>query len=477
MADPYSSVSITGYNSNPPSDDGSQVAANRVKWSTIKEKITDPVKARTDDMDTALIAAFAKMIGGAGITSVSGAYTVLSTDQGKLVRATNSGITITTPDATDVDAPFVFCLLNDASADITFDGNGSQTIDGDASVTVPPNCGLTVFTDGTNWFTTGQNFQRTLVEPQGYLTLVANTATEFVPTTDVSAATSVFYRPFRGNLIPIPDGANIRVREFAIQTLTLVAAHAANTILDVFGFDDNGTFRIGTGPAWATATAGSGARGTGAGTTELDYLKGLPVNKVAMTVRNGSTTYSVAARCGVYLGSLSMDGTNGQISCHAAYGQSRKWGVWNAFNRVPIFMKAGDATATWTYDTNTVRAANGAAANSLQIFAGLPEEMFELRATGYRGGTLGTNQSTQGAVGIGYNVTNAFSGQVGEVNFTNSTASNIVCTETLVGEYLAPAAIGIQNITLCERGGSGTAGTVTWAGTEAHSLLTARYRA
>src|SRR5262249_14313403 len=98
MADPYSGVPITGCNSNPPADDGSQVEANRVKWATIKNKLNDPVKTRTDDMNTALIAAFAKMLGGAGITSTSISYTVLGTDQGKLVRATNSGVTITTPD-------------------------------------------------------------------------------------------------------------------------------------------------------------------------------------------------------------------------------------------------------------------------------------------------------------------------------------------------------------------------------------------
>lgn len=161
MADPYDSVAISGYNTNPPADDGSAVEANRVKWATIKTKLNDPLKTRTDSMDAAISAAFAKIMGGAGVTSTSISYTVLSTDQGKLVRATNSGITITTPDATDVDAPFVFCLLNNSSGNITLDGNGSQTIDGDASLTVPADGGVMIFTDGANWFTTGQNYQRT----------------------------------------------------------------------------------------------------------------------------------------------------------------------------------------------------------------------------------------------------------------------------------------------------------------------------
>ena len=67
MGTKYSTVTISGYNSSAPSDDGSTTEANKVKWSTIKTKLNDPVKTRTDSMDTALIAAFAKMVGGAGI--------------------------------------------------------------------------------------------------------------------------------------------------------------------------------------------------------------------------------------------------------------------------------------------------------------------------------------------------------------------------------------------------------------------------
>lgn len=165
MADPYSGVAISGYNANPPDDDGSQTEANKVKWATIKSKITDPVKTRTDSMDTALTDAFAKVVGGSGVTSYSTSVTIAESDQGKLVRATVAGITLTTPDATDVDSPFVFAVLNDTSGDITLDGNGSQTIDGDASVTIPTGCGLFVFTDGTNWLTGGQNFPTPVVYP------------------------------------------------------------------------------------------------------------------------------------------------------------------------------------------------------------------------------------------------------------------------------------------------------------------------
>lgn len=473
MADPYSSVSISGYNTNPPADDGSQTEANRVKWATIKTKLNDPVKTRTDDMDTALIAAFGKIDGGVTSTAIS--YTVLSTDQGKLVRASAGGITITTPDATDVDAPFVFGVLNDSTSDITLDGSGSQTVDGDASVTIPAGAGCRVRTDGTNWFTEGQNFARTLTKPQGYLTLisVATQPTSPVVSSDQTAKTSVFYRPDAGNLLPIPDGTNFAVREFSELTLTLVASHAASSILDVFAWSEAGVITIGTGPAWTTATAGSGARGTGAGTTELDLLKGLLVNKVSMAARNGSTTYTVGAKCGIYLGSLFMDGTNGQISCHVSFGQSRKWGVWNAYNQRDINLLAGDSTASWTYGTNTVRASRNDSTNSLTIFSGLPVSSYDVSHAQFISGSMANGQTLAAVIGIGVNSTSSLYPQRnGSISSSNATGATYAVGSTIFSNAKIPPAIGINVITALENGGGGS-GTTTFNGGSGNQMLSA----
>jgi hypothetical protein len=167
MASPYSSTTVSSYNSNPPSDDGSQTAANRVKWSTIKTKLSDPLNTFAAAVNSAISTAFGKIIGGAGTVSSAISYTVLSADQGKTVIATVAGITITTPDATSVGAPFVFGFLNNTSGNITLDGNGSQTIDGQTTVTVPAGAGGMLTTDGTNWFTQGQNWRANL--PRGYI--------------------------------------------------------------------------------------------------------------------------------------------------------------------------------------------------------------------------------------------------------------------------------------------------------------------
>ena len=61
-SNPYSSVSVSGYNSSPPPDDGSQVAANRITWSGIKTKLGDPLDTFAAAVDAAILAAFGSLV-------------------------------------------------------------------------------------------------------------------------------------------------------------------------------------------------------------------------------------------------------------------------------------------------------------------------------------------------------------------------------------------------------------------------------
>ena len=171
MADLYDEVSINGYNANPPDDDGSETEANRVKWATIKDKITDPVKTALDAMN-GNVKAFSERIDG-GVTSYASSTQVQESDQGKLVRATQAGSTITSPDATDVGAPFVFDFRNASNGDVFFAGHSTQTVDGiDTSttpITVPAGMGFRVRTNGANWETSGLNFPTPVVYPPASL--------------------------------------------------------------------------------------------------------------------------------------------------------------------------------------------------------------------------------------------------------------------------------------------------------------------
>jgi len=49
----YTKPSVSGYNTSPPSDDGTVSEDNKIKWSTIKTKITDPVKVYADALGSA----------------------------------------------------------------------------------------------------------------------------------------------------------------------------------------------------------------------------------------------------------------------------------------------------------------------------------------------------------------------------------------------------------------------------------------
>lgn len=312
-----------------------------------------------------------------------------------------------------------------------------------------------------------------LPTPQGRLTPTSNVS---VITTDTPAATTIFYTPEVGNWNPIHNGSSLIPYQLAGQLqLSLTSAQVGSNIYDLFLYYNGGTPILGTGPSWAagnsgSVVAGSCARGTGAGGTSLVRLSGVPVNaaSILLTYNTGSGNNSVTAPANqaIYLGSAYMDATSGQLTCNLAYGQSRKNGLWNAWNRVPIQLKAGDPTVTWTYPTNVVlRPANANTANSLTVFAGLAEEAFDLRLTQ----SIASNQVTaaQQASIIGWNSTTAGSG-TGAGDFQNSGSSAILSYHSSL--FQAPA-LGINVATALESGRTGA----TFSGTEAYMSLRAKY--
>ena len=307
--------------------------------------------------------------------------------------------------------------------------------------------------------------------PQGYL---SPHGTDIILTGDSVAGSAMYYHPFTGNLIPIYNGSRHIPTTFAALSMTLVASHLASQIYDVFVFSNSGTLTLVTGPAWTTPTAGAGARGTGSSTTELTRLQGYWVNAVAMTGRNGSTTYSIGANLATYVGSIFMDGTNAQLTCHRAWGASRKWGVWNAYNRQPLYLQAGDATASWTYNTATIRASRDQATNSLTVFQGLPEEFYDLTFEQRVHSVSDTNLAIA-QNGIGWNSTTATSGRTGTASFLAAGAS-AASGGNLVARYPQVPSLGINVVTALENALDAASSSMTWFGTEAFMNLSAKWR-
>jgi len=308
--------------------------------------------------------------------------------------------------------------------------------------------------------------------PQGYLTPVSGLP---VINSDSISVTQIYYTPFVGNLIPVYNGTSFVPTVFSEISLALVSQHAASTIYDVFVFNNSGVLTLATGPAWSASTAGGGSRGAGAGTTQLSRLNGLWVNTVSMTGRNGSTTYTIPASQGTYVGSIFIDGSAGQVSCYRSYGQSRKWGVWNAYNRQSIYLKAGDSTSSWSLNNATgLHAVNGNAANSLTVFAGLPEELVDFRYSARASASPTTGLIATVVSGIGFNSTSSTSGNVG--NFTESpSGASYTFVRQINAEYLSTTWIGINTATALETSQTSTT-TVTMTGAEGAMLLSAQWR-
>lgn len=297
--------------------------------------------------------------------------------------------------------------------------------------------------------------------PGGRLTLVTGSP---VISSDQASKTVVYYTPTVHAWFPVIRNGVIRPVYFgdADLKLTLTSAHAASSIVDVFGVEIGGKGRLLTGPAWSNSGAGVGDRGTGGGTSEHTFAH-LRVNKWPVPGLNGEGSAFIPPLEGTYLGSLYFDGSNGQITDHVSYGQSRKRGVWNAFNQKLIYLKAGDPNNSWNYTSTTNRASNNDSANKLTLFSGLAEENFDIRAHQ-------RFDANAGAIlihGIGFNSTTTYSGSPGY--FVGTTDGSYLTTEA---HYLAAPSIGINTVTHLESGDSGG----TFFGTETSNVVSALWR-
>lgn len=306
--------------------------------------------------------------------------------------------------------------------------------------------------------------------PQGYLTLQTGTPVLFG---DVTSAV-VYYTPLIGNLVPIYNGSSLSALVFSELLLTLTS-QAANTLYDVFVFNNSGVLTLATGPAWSTSTPGSGARGSGAGTTQVTRLNGIFVNSVSMSAKNGANTYTIPANQGTYLGTIYIDSTPGQVTCHRTFGQSRKWGVWNMYNRYPLYLKAGDSAVSWTAGA-TLGPANGSTANSLTILSGFPEEVTSLKyASRATTGAVAAGTTAIYQVSLGYNSTTVGSGRLA-IQSANITSSNSTIGFDIASEFVSVPNLGVQTITALERNVNAAGVNVIPNGTENGSVLTAQWR-
>lgn len=111
MGTKYIDKSATNYNATPPVDDGTVSEANKVKWSTIKTKLADPVKTQADAISDALVTHFDN-----GPTALTTNTTLDATHYGKIIQVSGSSVTLTLTDAATLGAGWYCRIVNTDAA-------------------------------------------------------------------------------------------------------------------------------------------------------------------------------------------------------------------------------------------------------------------------------------------------------------------------------------------------------------------------
>jgi hypothetical protein len=215
----------------------------------------------------------------------------------------------------------------------------------------------------TGTITQGGSGSATPLAP-GRLTL---TTAVPVTTSDVTAATTLYYALYSGNVVTLYSGS--AWVESVIGELSIAVPATTNQMYDVF-IDYNGGAPALSLTAWSNDTTRA---------TALAYQNG-------RLVLNGTATK-------LYVGSFRTTGVSGQTEDSFA-----KRYVWNYYNRVVRPMRVLEATNTWTYTTASYQQANANAANQLDFVVGVAEDGIEATVQGI---VSNDNQNVFAQVSIG----------------------------------------------------------------------------
>lgn len=279
------------------------------------------------------------------------------------------------------------------------------------------------------------------ISPGGRLTLLSGTA---VMGASQTGAGTIYYTPCAGNLVPVTtDGTTFSNRAFSELSQALTdttkspAAAAANKIYDMFVWDDGGTLRCTRGPAWTN----SSTRGY-----TFTVVNGVPLN-------TSSVTNGPAALRGTWVGTIA---TNGSGTCDWTFGGAASGGsaaslnVWNAYNRVDVMTTVVDNGAASPYTSTTIRQARASSGNQISFVTGSQEDGAFIDYVGFAGGVA---SSAFYRMGIGYDVTNAFSNIYGFHVFSSAVS------ETMRSDMFVTPAAGTHTIAAVEQGDGTNANT------------------
>lgn len=256
----------------------------------------------------------------------------------------------------------------------------------------------------------------------GRLTLSTGVA---VPSSNVTAATSIYFTPYQGNRIWLYDGA--QWQSIAFSEVSLAVPATTNTMYDV----------------WAYATGGSIALEATAWTNDTTRATALALQD-GVYVKSGAATRR-------YLGSFRTCAVLGQTEDSLTNRL-----LWNYYNRILRSMRVQEATGSWAYSTNSWRQANASAANQLNMVIGVGEDAVNANLQVSVGNNTVTARSIYAAIGLDSVSSIASSGLV--ASQTPGTLARI----TIYAQFNGRIADGYHYLTWLEFGAGSD--TQTWLG-------------
>jgi hypothetical protein len=196
---------------------------------------------------------------------------------------------------------------------------------------------------------------------QGRLTLTSGLP---VTVSDVTAATTIYFAPYRGNWVSLYNGTQWVRRNFSQISVAVPASTSTN--YDIFLYDNAGTVALELSAAW---TSDSAIFASGTYTTTRPTQDGIPVKST-----NG-TAIDATRR---YLGSFRTTGVSGQTESSVA-----KRYLQNYYNRKRLPLHVIESTNSWTYNTLTWRQARATTSNQVEVVTGFAEDPITLNARAF----------------------------------------------------------------------------------------------
>lgn len=282
------------------------------------------------------------------------------------------------------------------------------------------------------------------------------TLTSGVPflSADVVAATSVYFEPVDGNLVPYWDGAQWVGYALPAATVSCLlsdatkspAAAAADKCYDLLFWDDSGTKRFTRSVAWTSQTN----RGTGAGTAETQFVNGLECNKQAVT--NGP-----GAGAGLVVGLIMTNASGGTVTWKLgslATGGGEAWlGIQSKYKQRVFGPIVQDSVANYAYASTTIRALNGSSTNRITAVSGDAT----VSTLAFLTMNIQVGATSRAQIGMGLDSTTAYAAACGNAQLGTGSGSQTAASP--VAFFSGAMGLGKHYIQAIEGAGNGVSYT------------------